>query len=63
MADLRILLVGKISSGEIDWRISPLPAEESAPDGELQELIDYGAELAEYQDDIADREFWSRGGW
>ena len=64
MTELRILLVGKICGDKIEWRISSLPAlEEVAPDGTLQEMIDSGEDTAEYEDDIADREFWSRGQW
>jgi hypothetical protein len=63
VGDLRILLVGKISSGQTDWTIAPLPVPEEAPEGELQELIDYGAELAEYQDWIADQDYHRSGNW
>jgi len=58
-----ILAVGRIIEGEVHWTISPLPAEEEAPDGELQESIDYGAELAEYQDWIADQDYNRSGNW
>ena len=39
------------------------PVEEAPQDGELQSSIDYGAELQELEDDMADREFWSKGQW
>lgn len=53
---------------------APLPslcdftAPQPAPDGALQQApyrtrIDYGAELQELQDDIADREYHASGGW
>ena len=34
-----------------------------APDGSMQATIDYGAELAELEDDRLDREFWASGNW
>jgi hypothetical protein len=59
-----IIATGKIVDGEIHWQIAPLPPqEEVAPEGELQELIDYGAELAEYQDWIADQDYHRSGNW
>jgi hypothetical protein len=63
MASERILLVGRIVEGEMHYSISPVAAEEQPTDGALQATIDYAAELQELQDDIADREFWSRGEW
>jgi hypothetical protein len=60
-----------VASGEIDWRICPLLAEEcevhhpayalALYDGELQKLIDEAAELEEYREWIADQEFWRTG--
>lgn len=38
-------------------------AKRAAPDGTLQQAIDYGAELQELQDDMADREYHASGGW
>lgn len=38
-------------------------ANKPAPDGALQQTIDYGAELQELQDDIADREYHASGMW
>jgi hypothetical protein len=37
--------------------------DEVAPDGTLQRIIDEGEMTAEYEDDIADRQFWARGEW
>jgi hypothetical protein len=62
MANERILLVGRIVEGEMHYSISPV-AVEVPTDGLLQQSIDEAAELEEYQDDIADREFWRTGGW
>jgi len=62
METLRILCTGTIvAGGEIDWTISPLPAEETSQDGELQDVIDYGQELQELLDAREDEE-WIRGG-
>jgi len=63
MSDLRILCVGKIVGADIDWHISPLPVEDEPVDGELQDVIDYGQELADYQDWIADQDYHRSGNW
>jgi hypothetical protein len=65
MASERILATGMIvGGGDVQWRISPLPVVEDEPqDGLLQQLIDEAADTDEYIDDIADRQFWSTGGW
>jgi hypothetical protein len=34
-----------------------------APDGSLQGVIDYGAELVELEDDMADRAYHASGNW
>jgi hypothetical protein len=60
-ASERILCVGKIKEGEIHYDISPLPAQEETPLEPLQNVIDEAAELAEYQDYMADVEFWRTG--
>jgi hypothetical protein len=60
MASERILAIGTIErGGDVQWHISPLPVE----DGELQRMIDEAADTEAYEDDMLDREFWSRGGW
>lgn len=62
----RIFLLGEIVPGqtEIQWRIAPLPVKEQAPvDGELQRLIWEAEETEDYENDMLDREFWSRGQW
>lgn len=43
--------------------LSDFTAPQPAADGALQDAIDYGAELQELQDDIADREYHASGGW
>jgi hypothetical protein len=62
MASERILAVGAIvAGGDVQWHISPLPAE--VVDVPLQQLIDEAEQTAQYEDDMEDRSFWSRGGW
>jgi hypothetical protein len=73
MASERILCTGTIvASGEIDWHISPLTGEYVASgdhfvsevsDGDIQRLIDEAAELEDYQEWIADQDFWRTGNW
>lgn len=81
MNNLRILCVGKITAGPIDWTIAPLPESDANvdtkfdapadcsyfahlfPDGSLQRVIDYGAQLSEAEDARQDEEFNRRGGW
>jgi hypothetical protein len=74
-----IMLVGKICGDDFDWRISPLPVDEADaafdapadcsyfahlfPDGSLQRVIDYGAQVSEEEDARQDEEFNRRGGW
>jgi hypothetical protein len=52
-----------------DWQeqvaneFPPMDEEPMPQDGLLQRFIDYGRELQELEDDMADREFWARGEW
>jgi hypothetical protein len=64
MASTFILATGSIQQGgEIEWRIAPLPVSDEPQDGELLAMIDYAAEVEEYQDYLADLDFWRSGGW
>jgi hypothetical protein len=67
-----ILAVGSMSKGHNRLVVAPhnqaTAAEldaylQESVEKPLQDLIDYAAELAELEDDIEDRLFWSRGGW
>ena len=69
-SELYILATGKIVAGEVTMTkhayveyLCSLTDDDEPADGTLQGVIDYGAELQELEDDILDREFWSRGGW
>ena len=72
MASERILCTGTIvASGEIDWHICPLTGEIEVSDGDIQRLlalsgpeaIDEAAELAEYEEWIADQDYHRSGNW
>jgi hypothetical protein len=71
MASEHILAVGKIERGIIltkhayvDYLCSiGNPLGEDEPTVPLQQLIDEAADTEDYEWDIDDREYWSRGGW
>jgi hypothetical protein len=71
MNDLRIVLIGVIRPDDTYLDVDP----EFGTDDEWEQLIyragepvtvdmiDYVSELDEYEDDIADRDYWRQGGW
>lgn len=59
---LRILLVGKITQGAIDWRIAPpVIPDEAPPEGELQRLIEEGEDTEDYENYLLDMDWLRRG--
>jgi hypothetical protein len=64
----RIMGIGRIISGEIIFVSAPEPTPAGFEVTPIQPistrgLVDTGAEVEEYEDDLLDREFWARGDW
>jgi hypothetical protein len=66
-ASTHILCTGKIVDGNIEMDISMLPWLDPRPEGSrsielpLQSMIDEAAEASDYEDYMADVEFWRHG--
>jgi hypothetical protein len=63
MASTHILAVGKIVRDGIEMDVSMPPWVDENTDGELQRMIDEAEMTAEYEDDMEDRLWHSRGSW
>lgn len=59
----KIMAIGEFCGDAFGWEFGVPLKDDGTMDGELQRLIEEAEQTRELEDDMADREFWSRGQW